>query len=624
VTIANNPTLSGSEISFNNTVDGSSALTVKEGTGNVTFNKAIGETTPLTSLTANSKISLGGNVTTTGPQTYADAVTIANNPTLSGSEISFNNTVDGSSALTVKEGTGNVTFNKAIGETTPLTSLTANSKISLGGNVTTTGPQTYADAVTIANNPTLSGSDISFNNTVDGSSALTVKEGTGNVTFNKAIGETTPLTSLTANSKISLGGNVTTTGPQTYADAVTIANNPTLSGSEISFNNTVDGSSALTVKEGTGNVTFNKAIGETTPLTSLTANSKISLGGNVTTTGPQTYADAVTIANNPTLSGSEISFNNTVDGSSALTVKEGTGNVTFNKAIGETTPLTSLTANSKISLGGNVTTTGPQTYSDAVTIANNPIISGSEISFNNTVDGSSALTVKEGTGNVTFNKAIGETTPLTSLTANSKISLGGNVTTTGPQTYSDAVTIANNPTLSGSDISFNNTVDGSSALTVKEGTGNVTFNKAIGETTPLTSLTANSKISLGGNVTTTGPQTYADAVTIANNPTLSGSDISFNNTVDGSSALTVKEGTGNVAFNKAIGETTPLTSLTANSKISLGGNVTTTGPQTYADAVTIANNPTLSGSDITFNNTVDGSSDLTVNAVAVMLHSIKP
>jgi hypothetical protein len=46
----------------------------------------------------------------------------------------------------------------------------------------------------------------------------------------------------------------------------------------------------------------------------------------------------------------------------------------------------------------------------------------------------------------------------------------------------------------------------------------------------------------------------------------------------------------------------------------LNGNVTTTGPQTYSDAVTIANNPILSGSDLTFNNTVDGSSDLTVNA----------
>jgi hypothetical protein len=94
------------------------------------------------------------------------------------------------------------------------------------------------------------------------------------------------------------------------------------------------------------------------------------------------------------------------------------------------------------------------------------------------------------------------------------------------------VTIANDPILSGSDITFNNTVDGKSDLTVNGGTGNVTFNKAIGATTPLTSLTTNRKISLGGNVTTTGSQTYADAVTVAKNSVFSGSGISFNKTVD--------------------------------------------------------------------------------------------
>jgi hypothetical protein len=60
---------------------------------------------------------------------------------------------------------------------------------------------------------------------------------------------------------------------------------------------------------------------------------------------------------------------------------------------------------------------------------------------------------------------------------------------------------------------------------------------------------------LNGNVTTTGSQTYGDAVTIANNPILSGSDITFNNTVDGSSDLTVNAVSGNIAFNGAVGNT---------------------------------------------------------------------
>jgi hypothetical protein len=636
VTVANKVNLNtgagAGNILFQKTVDGTTTntnsqdLTLTAGSGNIIFGGDAGSVTPLGNLTINS----AGNVQTkaitaasitqtagTGTTAFKGPVTTnaAGGINLTGTNFAIENPV-----TTLNNGTFKVNnsgeLNIATGANLVLDgefTQSGTGKVNIGSNITTTNDNiSFNSPVTLTNdvsfNTGAGAGDIIFNNTVDGTTAnspnLTLTAGTGNIIFTTgAIGNsTTPFGAITANSSgttsfastvnaqslttdsggtTKLNGNVTTTGPQTYGDAVTIANNPILSGSDITFNNTVDGSSDLTVNTVSGNVTFN-------------------------------YID-----------NSDITFNNTVDGSSALTVKEGTGNVTFNKAIGETTPLTSLTANSKISLGGNVTTTGSQTYGDAVTIANNPILSGSDITFNNTVDGSSALTVKEGTGNVTFNKAIGETTPLTSLTANSKISLGGNVTTTGPQTYGDAVTIANNPILSGSDITFNNTVDGSSALTVKEGTGNVTFNKAIGETTPLTSLTANSKISLGGNVTTTGPQTYGDAVTIANNPILSGSDITFNNTVDGSSALTVKEGTGNVTFNKAIGETTPLTSLTANSKISLGGNVTTTGPQTYGDAVTIANNPILSGSDITFNNTVDGSSDLTVKEGTVMLHSIR-
>ncbi|MEK0189665.1 hypothetical protein, partial [Microcoleus anatoxicus] len=120
-----------------------------------------------------------------------------------------------------------------------------------------------------------------------------------------------------------LNGNVTTTTSQIYADAVTIANNPTLTGSAITFNDTVNGNSNLTVNGGTGNVTFTGAVGKSTALGNVTANTSGTttfnavtanslttntggttlLNGNVTTTTSQIYADAVTIANNPTLTG---------------------------------------------------------------------------------------------------------------------------------------------------------------------------------------------------------------------------------------------------------------------------------------------------------------------------------
>jgi hypothetical protein len=86
-----------------------------------------------------------------------------------------------------------------------------------------------------------------------------------------------------------------------------------------------------------------------------------------------------------------------------------TANSTGTTAFNQTVTAASLTtdAGGTTKLNGNVTTTGPQTYSDAVTIANNPILSGSDINFNNTVDGSSDLTVNANSGNVTFNGAVG-------------------------------------------------------------------------------------------------------------------------------------------------------------------------------------------------------------------------
>jgi hypothetical protein len=192
-----------------------------------------------------------------------------------------------------------------------------------------------------------------------------------------------------------------------------------------------------------------------------------------------------------------------------------------------------------------------------VTIAKDAILWGSDITFNDAVDGSSNLTAKADSGNLTFNGPVGNATALGNLTANStgitafnqtvnaaslttdaagKTQLNGDVKTTGSQTYSDAVTIAKDAMLWGSDITFNDAVDGSSNLTAKADSGNLTFNGPVGNATNgLGNLTANStgtttfnavnsasvttnaggKTQLNGDVKTTGSQTYSDAVTIA-------------------------------------------------------------------------------------------------------------
>ncbi|MEG4632728.1 filamentous hemagglutinin N-terminal domain-containing protein, partial [Microcoleus sp. AR_TQ3_B6] len=419
--------------------------------GNITFN---GTTSLSANVTASDKI-----ITFNSPVIVANQVNLNTGP--GAGEILFQKNVYGKTAnsqdLTLTAGSGKITFGGDAGSVTSLGNL----KINSAGNVQTkaitaasitqtagTGTTAFKGLVktTAAGGINLTGTNFAIENPV-----TTLNNGTFKVNNSGDLNIATAATLLldgeftqSGTGPVNIGSNITTTNDNiSFNSPVTLTNNISfntgeLGAGDIIFNNKVDGTTAnsrnLTLTAGTGNIRFTAGeIGNsTTPFGTITANSSgttsfassvnaqslttdsggtTQLNGPVTTTGPQTYGDAVTIANNSILLGSEITFTDTVNGSSALTVNGSSGNVRFNKAIGETKPLTSLTANSEISLGGNVTTTGPQTYGDAVTITNNSILSGSEITFNNTVDGSSALTVKEGTGNVRFNKAIGETTP---------------------------------------------------------------------------------------------------------------------------------------------------------------------------------------------------------------------
>jgi CHAT domain-containing protein len=185
-----------------------------------------------------------------------------------------------------------------------------------------------------------------------------------------------------------------------------------------------------------------------------------------------------------------------------------------------------------------VKTTGNQTYNDTVTIANNPILTGNGITFNNTVNGNSNLIANSGTGNLTFTNDInlgnisanstGTTTfnnvTATSLTTNigGITQLNGNVKTTGNQTYNHTVNIANNPTLSANGITFNNTVNGNSDLTLNGGSANITLENTIGNTTSLKKLTTNGTgtTEIKANIITNDDQTYNTKVSLNQNTTL--------------------------------------------------------------------------------------------------------
>ena len=91
---------------------------------------------------------------------------------------------------------------------------------------------------------------------------------------------------------------------------------------------------------------------------------------------------------------------------------------------------------------------------------------------------------------------------------------GATITTTGAQTYNDAVTLGAGTTLTTTDsaVTFGSTLDNAQALTVSTGSGAITFTGVVGGTTALGALTLNS----------TGVTTFSAAVTAASVTTNAG------------------------------------------------------------------------------------------------------
>ncbi|MEG4367520.1 filamentous hemagglutinin N-terminal domain-containing protein, partial [Microcoleus sp. C2C6] len=225
------------------TVDSS---VVNGGTGgNFTLNSATENTILKGNINTSSAAGSGGNITLKSPVVLSQpTITLTTSGTTSSGNVAFNSNLDGTTAnnqsLVVNAGAGNITFNGLVGDTKALGNITANStgttafnqtvnaaslttdaggKTQLNDPVTTTDSQTYGDAVTIANSPILSGSDITFNNTVDGSSDLTAKAVSGNLTFNGEVGAESAIGKLTANSTKTTAFNQTVNAASLTTDA---------------------------------------------------------------------------------------------------------------------------------------------------------------------------------------------------------------------------------------------------------------------------------------------------------------------------------------------------------------------------------------------------------------------
>ncbi len=659
----------GNALTTSNLLVATAGLT---GFNNIVGGGVGGALSSLTTDAAGTTILKTAGVTTTGNQSYHDAVTLdSSNVVLTGVNVSFDSTVDGTAAggqgLTINA-SGQTTFgdglgNDNVGGLQSLAFLTTDangSTVLKSTNITTSGNQTFGDAVTLASNnltddTTLTAVNVSFNSSLDGAAAATqglTVNASGVTTFGDGTGDdkvggTNSLTFLTtdaAGSTVLKTTSVTTSANQTYHDLVRLDSNSvtadtTLTGVNVSFDSTLDGTitgvQGLTINASGvtqfGNGTGDDDVGGTIALAFLSTDSPgttVLKATNVTTTGSQSFHDAVTLASNnlsstKTLTGTDIAFDSTIDGtapgaqglvvnaSGVTSFGDGTGN----DNIGGTNSLAFLTTDalgSTVLAATSVTTSGNQAFHDAVILRNNNVtamrtLTGTNISFDSTIDattiGVEGLTVNSSGvttfGNGSSDDKVGGSIALASLTtdaAGSTVLKSTSVTTTGDQAYHDSVTLTGNnltpnATLNGVNISFDGTINATAAggqgLTVNA-SGATTFGDGLGNdsvgTTKLAFLTTDSSGSTvikATNISTTGDQSFLDAVVLTSNDqsaskTLTSNNLTFGNTVDGTLAgaqnLTVVAG-GDVLLANAAGGLVQL----GNVVIQTADNVTANG-----------------------------------------------
>lgn len=520
---------------------------------------------------------------------------------------------------TVKAGTLSVSSDDNLGD--PSAALTLD-----GGTLRATTDMSLARSVVIgAAGGTLQGNGVlALNGSIDGAGALLVQN-TGATVFNRNVGAVTALTSLTMDTagSTTLNANVTTTGAQTYGNAVTVASDTTLTstaGGTIGFASTVDGTGRLNI--GTiGAIVFGSAVGGTTSLGGLTTSSGtfsagalningalsitttaggIAASGPFTVTGPSSFnanAGAISLPQAANDFGGAVSLSNS-----------GTNNVALNNGGHALTLGASSVGSGTLSvIGTGITQTGAVTQAGgtgavtldggagAVTLNN----AGNNFTGALTVRGSDVSITNAGALNVASATTTGSNGEI-DLNSASHVLLNGDVT-------ADTVMLG-----SGGNLSQTAGVLTANTLSVQS-TGNVTLTNANAITT-LSNVSAgqfnlNDQLALAIAGTVTGSSvalTDSQGITVTGAIHASNTDITAGTTLQIGKGGTTGSLTGNVADNGAL-------VFARSDDVNVGGAISGSGALTQRGAGTI----TLDGNSSAFAGSTDvQSGGLVVGSIA--------
>jgi len=209
---------------------------------------------------------------------------------------------------------------------------------------------------------------------------------------------------------------------------------------------------------------------------------------------------------------------------------------------------------SAITLGGDVTSTGAQSYTGPVTLGSSRMLSstsGGAVSFSGTVDGAHALTV-DTAGTRTFGGAVGNATALSSLQTlgTGSTVLNGNVTTSGAIGLSGNVVLGAGVALTSTGdqaISLSGTVDsnGTARALTLDTDGLAIVGGSVGGSSMLASLTRTGAgaTQLGGSISTVGNIALQGALNATGAATLASSgDIHVGGPIQSTDALGLRGG----------------------------------------------------------------------------------
>jgi autotransporter-associated beta strand protein len=481
-----------------------------------------------------------------------------------------------------------------------------------GGHIAVNFAVNLTNDVTVNAGPT---GNVSFWGLVNGAHDLIINTG-GTTTFGDVVGGTTPLSSLATNaggSTVAPGGAITTTGAQLYEDAVILPPSPQLTASTATFASTLTGGGgSLTISGSavfggtfaafsnvsvTENAVFN---GKPSGVGSLAISGTATINvDNVTTSGTQTYDGGIVLGTDSVLTGTVISLAGTIAGGDQdLSI----GGDTVLSATSSLLSSFSVTGSTVFNVGA-VSTSGPQTYSSAVTLGTDVNLTAAAISLNSVAGNSWNLTISGAAS------LAGNIDGLSSLTIVGSSTLsGGTINTAGSQTFDGPTSLGSHTHLTASSVLFDGPVTGNSKnLTI---TGNAIIAATLGS---LNSLSISGSSSINTSQISANTQTYSGPITIGTHATLSGVSGNINSTVAGGN-FDLTLGFSNTV---SLGAVTGVRHLTVpTGAVLLGGPITTAGTQNYS-AVTLSTTVTLTATSVSFGATVaGGGNSLIVNGDA--------